>query len=207
MDRVLLTTTARAAADWAERAAVLRGLPLCTGRAADADGARLVVADTGGPVPETVPRPVVLVPDGFSPTRRNDQVLLGVDARRPVGSAVGFAFGCARLHGLRLHAVHAWTLPAEAADLPFGIPEEDRGAWEDQEVQLLADVLRPWRARYPEVDVVEDVLLFPPAEALLHHRAHGALLVVGHRSAAPGWGHVVRTVVRESPCPVAVVPE
>ncbi|MFD9112689.1 adenine nucleotide alpha hydrolase family protein [Streptomyces bottropensis] len=54
------------------------------------------------------------------------------------------------LRDVRLHAVHAWRLPSSATELPFGVPTEDRGAWEDHEVQLLADALRPWRARHPE---------------------------------------------------------
>ncbi|MFF7129282.1 hypothetical protein [Streptomyces sp. NPDC008240] len=46
--------------------------------------------------------------------------------------------------GVRLHALHAWELPSCAAGLPFGVPEDDRATWEDHEVQLLADALRPW---------------------------------------------------------------
>jgi nucleotide-binding universal stress UspA family protein len=218
MDRVILACTDPAAADWAEEEARLRGLPLTAtdGVPADLDGAKLVVMGvrracersderwgTWGTTP--IPRPLVLVPDDLAPVRRPGRVLLGVDARDPAGAVIDFAFDCARVRGARLHVVHAWALPPRAAELPFGIPEEDRGAWEDEEVQVLADALRPWREKYREVDVLEDVLLFPPAEALLHHCASAALVVLGRR---PGtaWGHVSRVLLRESPCPVAVVP-
>ncbi|WP_316781341.1 hypothetical protein [Streptomyces sasae] len=50
--------------------------------------------------------------------------------------------------------------------MPVGVPDVDRAAWEDQQVQFLADVPRPWRARHAGVPVLEDVRLFAPAEAL-----------------------------------------
>ncbi|GGJ06672.1 universal stress protein [Streptomyces brasiliensis] len=211
MERVILAGAHAAAADWAEEEARLRGLPLAVtdGLPADPAGAKLVVTGVRGQGDlsgaGSVPCPLVLVPDDPVPGRRPDRILLGVDARDPAGAVIEFAFDCARVRRARLHVVHAWELPPLAAELPFGIPEEDRGEWEDEEVQLLADAVRPWREKYREVDVREDVLLFPPAGALLHHCASAALVVVGVR---PGtaWGHTARTLVRESACPVAVVP-
>ncbi|GGN80067.1 hypothetical protein GCM10011579_065210 [Streptomyces albiflavescens] len=52
--------------------------------------------------------------------------------------------------------------------MPFAAPEEDRGAWEDQEVQMLRDALRPWREKHPHVHVQEDVRLMTPPAALVH---------------------------------------
>ncbi|MET7695905.1 universal stress protein [Streptomyces sp. NPDC005483] len=133
------------------------------------------------------------------------EIVLGVDARAPAEGAVRFAFDTARLRGVRLRAVHAWRFPSCAAELPFGIPEEDRGAWEDHEVQLLTDVLRPWREKYPEVRVVEDVRLFTPAQALVQLSANAALVVVGRSSGAEP-GTVSRALLRAARCPVTVVP-
>ncbi|MET8449716.1 universal stress protein [Streptomyces sp. NPDC005209] len=157
--------------------------------------------------------PLVLVPDDLAPAPRTGEVALGVDPRRPAPAVIRFAFDSARLRGVGLRAVHAWTLPPAAAELPFGVPEEDRAAWEDHEVQLLADALRPWRAKYPDVPVIEDVLLLTPVHALLHHGADTALVVVGRRygSGAQDLARdltrdLVRDLVREAMCPVAVVP-
>ncbi|HEY8983124.1 MAG TPA: universal stress protein [Streptomyces sp.] len=192
----------RAAADWAEQEARSRGLPLRTLDDTAPDGAVVTVCETRAvTLLDTLPGPVVLVPDRYVPTLRHTDVVVGVDTRAPSDAALGFAFDSARLRGACLRAVHAWALPSQAARLPFGVPEEDRARWEDHEVQLLSDALRPWRAKHPEVPVLEDVLLFPPARALLHHRARTALIVV----AGPP-GTVVRDLVRESACPVAVVP-
>ncbi|MET8978016.1 universal stress protein [Streptomyces sp. NPDC004539] len=201
--------TGRAAADWARREAGLRGSPLraplrlpLRGPGDVAEGVAVTVGETRAvTLLDTVPGPVVLVPDGYVPGRRRADVVVGVDPCAPAGPALGFAFDSARLRGARLRAVHAWALPPEAAALPFGVPEEDRARWEDHEVQTLSDALRPWRAKHPEVPVLEDVLLLTPAEALLHHGARAALIVVGGPP-----GSVVRTLLRESGCPVAVVP-
>jgi hypothetical protein len=58
-------------------------------------------------------------------------------------------------------------------------------------------VLRPWRERYPEVTVQEDVILLDSAQALLHHCEDAALVVVGRR---PGtaWGEVVPALLSEA---------
>ncbi|MFF7886587.1 universal stress protein [Streptomyces sp. NPDC020794] len=152
--------------------------------------------------------PVVLVPGAPHPAsgeRRTEWVTLGVDARDPVSAVVDFAFGAARRRGARLHAVHAWRLPSRAERwMPYALPEEDRGAWEDQEVQLLSDALRPWREKYPQVDVYEDVRMQSPSAALLQASASAELLVVGRagRTLAP----TVRDVLEQTACPVAVIP-
>ncbi|MCX4418764.1 universal stress protein [Streptomyces mirabilis] len=153
--------------------------------------------------------PVVLVPGGGHGRRggewRAGQVVLGVDAREPASAVVDFAFDAARRRGARLHAVHAWRLPSRAERwMPYALPEEDRGAWEDQEVQLLSDALRPWREKYPQVDVYEDVRLLSPSAALLQASASAELLVVGR--AGRTLGPTVRDVLEHTEYPVAVVP-
>ncbi|MGW4820579.1 hypothetical protein ACWEP4_16675 [Streptomyces sp. NPDC004227] len=98
----------------------------------------------------------------------------------------------------------AWEQPSCAAELPFAVPEEDRATWEDHEVQLLADTLRPWRVKYPRVPVLEDVLLLSPTEALAHHAEGAALMDVG-RGAGMG-PDALQALLREAGRPVAIVP-
>ncbi|MGW7210624.1 universal stress protein [Streptomyces sp. NPDC054837] len=211
----------RAAADWAACEARLRGLPLRAVHDSplDASEAEMIVYglrrdDVAGSRPadgflptdaEAAARPLVFVPDDFSGAYRSADITLGVNARVPAAAAIDFAFQSAGTRGSRLHVVHAWSLPESAAELPFGIPEEDRATWEDQEVQALADTLRPWREKYPEVPVLQDVVLFTPAQALLHFSPGTALIVVGQRPDAE-WSDVVRSLLRHATCPVAVVP-
>jgi nucleotide-binding universal stress UspA family protein len=193
---------------WAEREASLRGLPLRVlgdSRSEIPDGAKLLVVGPPDVGVGDFACPVVFVPATPFSERPGAEVVLAVNAREPAEAAVDFAFDAARVRGVRLRAVHAWRFPSCAAELPFVVPEEDRGAWEDHEVQLLADVLRPWREKYPQVPVLEDVRLLPPAQALLQRSASAGLVVVGRRpGGAPGA--VTRVLLRESLCPVAVVP-
>lgn len=193
---------------WASQEATARGLPLRVihGPPAVVPGrAQLVVAGTHAQDALAFSAcPVVLVP-GRPSARGSTEIVLGADAREPAQGALDFAFGIAWLRGVLLHAVHAWRLPSCAAELPFGVPEEDRGGWEDDEVQLLSDVLRPWREKYPEVPVLEDVRLLTPARALVQRSASAGLLVVGRKSGAEP-GPITRVILRESRCPVAVVP-
>ncbi len=273
MERMIIagvdrSARSRAAADWAAREALLRGLPLRVVHVAPSDGpdpaqawpyrpetvADRVVAElterhpaltvhsmnrTGDPAPVLgalaeeaellviglrgegehpriavgstasalatgCARPLVLVPGtlaGEGPAGRADAVTLGIDARNPAGGAVALAFEAARVRGARLHAVHAWTLPGQAARSPLPVLEEDRATWEDDEVQRLTDALRPWRGKYPEVDVLEDVVLLAPHEALIHAAAGSGLVVTARDS-----GSTALAVLEHATCPVAVVP-
>lgn len=132
---------------------------------------------------------------------RADSVTVGIDARDPASGAVGLAFEAARSRGVRLHAVHAWAPPAQAAERPFPALEEDRAIWEDDEVQRLSDALRSWRGKYPEVDVLADVVLLAPEVALAHAAGNSGLVVAGRRS-----GRTALALLPAAGCPVMVVP-
>ncbi|MEV3860637.1 universal stress protein [Streptomyces sp. NPDC050095] len=154
--------------------------------------------------------PVALVPAarfGCVPERRPDRVTLGIDARDPADRAIDFALAETRLRGARLHALHAWSYPATATASPLPIPvsEHERATWEDQEVQLLSDALRPWREKYAQVHVLEDVVRHSPADALLRASARAELLAVGRRR-DDGLGPAVDRLVQHGQCPVVVVP-
>lgn len=169
-------------------------------------------------VAAAAPCPVVLVPErpgafgeGTHTAREDGQVVVGFDAHHPVGEVADFAFSAAEARGARLRAVQAWALPAEAVSpRTLVVTEEDRATWEDQEVLRLSDALRPWREKYPRVEVRTDVMLLHPAEALLNTSRGAALLVVGRRTdprASEGrLGPVTHAVLHHARCPVAVVP-
>ncbi|MCZ4602724.1 universal stress protein [Streptomyces sp. Lzd4kr] len=186
----------RATAEYAEL--------LVLGLRGEGNHPRIPVGSTADALVRAYERPMVLVPGalaGEEPHGRVDGVTLGIDARNPASGAAGLAFETARLRGARLHAVHAWTLPAQAAERPFPALEEDRATWEDDEVQRLSDALRPWRGKYPEVDVLEDVVLLAPEVALAHAAGNSALVVTGRQS-----GRTALSLLPHTKCPVAVVP-
>ncbi|MDQ0757820.1 hypothetical protein QF027_000455 [Streptomyces canus] len=97
-----------------------------------------------------------------------------------------------------------WRFPSRAAGLPFGVPEKDRAAREDDGVRLLADARRPWREKHSDVHVLEDVRLLPPAHALSRRSARAGLVLVGRSQRGPG--PALRALLTEALCPVAVVP-
>ncbi|WP_128381353.1 universal stress protein [Streptomyces cavernae] len=168
----------------------------------------LAVGSVAHRVAERSDSPVVLVPSGSRSAggaRLSGPVVLGIDARDPAGTATEFAFEAAHRRGTVLHAVHAWHFPSPAGQwMPYGVPEEDRGGWEDQEVQLLSDALRPWREKHPRVRVCQDVLLKTPPAALVEASSSAGLLVVGRAGTA--LGPTLRAVLEHTRCPVAVVP-
>ncbi|MFF4113225.1 universal stress protein [Streptomyces sp. NPDC001714] len=216
------STPGRAAADWAAREAEMRGVVLrmphdplrepgrasviVCGVSGDDDAPPLRSGSLSATLVRAAHDPVVLVPDRLATSRHRTGVTLGVDAREPSDAALGFAFESARLRGIRLHAVHAWALPAGAAYRPFGVPEGDRATWEDHEVQLLGDALCPWREKFPDVPVLQDVRLFSPTEALLHCSERAALVVVPRAPGATAWQEAARALLRRATCAVAVVP-
>jgi nucleotide-binding universal stress UspA family protein len=159
------------------------------------------------------PCPVALVPPPATTAGRRRDVVVGVDARHPDEGALDVAFEEAALRGARLRAVHAWDLPTLHRGTVFGVLEEDRAEWEDQEVQLLDDALRGRRQKYPEVAVLPDVRLFGAAEALVRASTDAELMVIGRgpRTAAylGGVAHtaaylggVAHTVAHHIRCPL-----
>ncbi|MES4902458.1 MULTISPECIES: universal stress protein [unclassified Streptomyces] len=139
------------------------------------------------------------------------EVVAALDAHGHLAETAEFAFRAALAREARLRVVHAWALPAAAPSAwMIGVLEEDRGMWEDQEGQAVADALRPWRMRYPQVEVFPDVVLLNPAQALVRSSARALLLVVGRRTAdrvaERHLGPVAHAVLHHAPCPVAVVP-
>lgn len=165
-------------------------------------GSTALAAASGASCPVALVPADTAVPEG--------EIVVGVDARQAAGPAVDFAFGAARLRGAHVRAVHAWALPGAPPRSALGVPEEDRGAWEDEEVQRLSDVLRGWRERYPHVAVLPDVVLLHPAYALVRASRRADLLVVGRNSAprtpGPRLGRVAHAVLHHARCPVVVVP-
>lgn len=168
----------------------------------------LAVGSVAHGVTERVGRPVVLVPSGPARThsgRIPDGVTLGMDARDPVGVATDFAFRTAQRCKARLHVVHTWQLPSPAGQwMPFAPPEEDRAAWEDQEVQFLSDALRPWWEKYPDVRIRPDVILKTPPNALVQAASSADLLVMGRSGTT--LGPTLHAVLEHTACPVAIVP-
>ncbi|AWN30550.1 universal stress protein [Streptomyces sp. NEAU-S7GS2] len=140
----------------------------------------------------------------------SSSVAVGVSLHAACDGLLAFAFETAARRAIALRAVHGRRLCAYAYNRGGGV---DRTAAEES-LQIarheLAAVLRPWRGKFPDVHVDEQVILESPAPALLHGTANAELLVVGRRHRGhllpPRIGHVVQAAVHHAPCPVAIVP-
>ncbi|MEU8246645.1 universal stress protein [Nonomuraea sp. NPDC048916] len=134
------------------------------------------------------------------------EVAVGVDDSPECEPALAYAFEQARLRGSTLRTVHAWQLPvhAFAPDLPYDLDEVRK-----EQHQLVTARLEPFKEKYPQVTVVEDVQSAHPVNALTQASEKADLLVVGsHGRGAMGsvlLGSVSRGVLHHARCPVAVV--
>jgi len=136
-------------------------------------------------------------------------IVVGVDGSAASSRALCWAVDQAAKSGAAVEAVHAWTVPHMGTD---------------RLAQALADPHELEQQARRELDVVVDGaadggLVAPvsrtlvrddPASALLRVGAEADLLVVGSRGLGVDGeadpGSVRRSVVRDAPCPVVVVP-
>ncbi|MFD5010611.1 universal stress protein [Streptomyces chartreusis] len=149
--------------------------------------------------------------DGSPSTRTGYQdVVLGLDLGDPCDEVIEFAFEAARLRGARLHVVHAWQEPSPLGLGPGEIGLVNGPEQADEWLGFLDAVIKVWRDKYPEVEVVETVAEGRARSVLVRAATGASLLVVGRRTserpAGPRTGPVTHAAVQHVGCPVAVVP-
>ncbi|GGM07390.1 universal stress protein [Streptomyces fumigatiscleroticus] len=195
--------------------------------AAAADAAMLVLGSRGhgavmgfllGSVGQQViaeaARPVVLVRAGDRPAAEaaGHEIVVGQhgDPEDSAG-ALRFAFETAAARGATVRAVRAWTLPPVFAYSPGSLRMLDEaGGLEPYEKKALAEAVRPWRERFPDVPVTEHVEMGSAGQVLLSVAGTAQLMVVGRRARRTAVGarigSVAHGVLHHAGCPVAVVP-
>ncbi|NEB82530.1 universal stress protein, partial [Streptomyces sp. SID14478] len=72
--------------------------------------------------------------------------------------------------------------------------------------RALAGALQVWRAKYPEVPVVERLVYGQAGHHLLKASTAASLTVIGRSAATDGLGATAHSVVHHVTSPVAVVP-
>ncbi|MFI2642181.1 universal stress protein [Streptomyces sp. NPDC018610] len=173
-----------------------------------------LVGSVGQQVIAEATRPVVLVRADDEPAAEaaGREVVVGQHGD-PEDSAetLRFAFATAAARGATVRAVRAWTLPPVFAYSPGSLKLLDEaGGLEPYEKKALAEALRPWRERFPDVPVVEHVEMGSAGQVLLSTAGHAQLLVVGRRARRTAVGarigSVAYGVLHHAGCPVAVVP-
>jgi nucleotide-binding universal stress UspA family protein len=158
-----------------------------------------IVGSVPGGLLTTAPCPMIVVPTDAAPVHDTAPVVVGVDTAETSRAALDYAFAAAARSGRDLHVVLCWTAPRE--------PTEHRAEYAEEQ-RALAVALAGYAERYPDVIVTEFLVDEDPVTELARRAHHAALLVLGSRGrgrlASLAFGSVSRTLVRSSPCPVAV---
>ncbi|MFE6828482.1 universal stress protein [Streptomyces sp. NPDC057690] len=171
------------------------------------------LGDVSMPVVARAERPVVLVraESREEPARQMtaSRVVVALKLHGSGDDLLDFAFHSAAARQVPLLAVHGRSVPLHAR-VPWGVDHAATEEMTREAQQELSAVLRPWREKYPQVDVADSMRLASPAKAVLNAAEGAGLLVVGRRThrqgAAPHLGPVAHAALHHGRCPVAVVP-
>ncbi|MET7451942.1 universal stress protein [Streptomyces sp. NPDC005574] len=166
----------------------------------------VVLVRAGGlPEDERLPDAAGAEPVG-TPCR---DVVLGLDRERPGDTVIEFAFDAARRRAAGLRVVHGWspvTSHGYGAVMDAGLNEE----LADEARNGVGEVLRPWKDKFPEVEVRQQAVIGGAARHLVQASRDSALVVVGRRArrdvAGGRIGPVTHAVLQHASAPVAVVP-
>jgi len=156
--------------------------------------------------------PVAVVRKETSAVHR--EVAVGVRHPYDASATLEFAFEEAARRRATLVAVHAWYWSPAA----FGYPGASKATAEysalgevSAEVSRnLAETLRTWREKYPDVPVREDIVQGHPARVLANYTARADLVVIGRHGehdAGPAIGAIQHGVLNHAHGPVVIVPE
>lgn len=165
-------------------------------------------------------RPVVLVrewtadessmgsEDAGSAAVPSGPVVLGLDIDQADDTLVAFAFDAAARRKAALRVVHAWPAPATSFSHLAG-DTEFFDTLERGRASLLSTVLRPWRQKFPDVDVTEASRCGTAAQVLVNSCRDASLVVVGRQIRTGSFGahigHVTHSALHHITAPVAVV--
>lgn len=136
-------------------------------------------------------------------------VVVGVDHGERADAALAAGFQAAAAHGAPLLAVHAWSPPLVVGPVELAPILFEQIHLADNEAAVLAGAVRPYRDRYPSVEVTEVVREGPAADVLMNATKGARLLVVAtrgrHELAGLVLGSVTQAAIQRAPCPVLVV--
>ncbi|MFF7047248.1 universal stress protein [Streptomyces griseorubiginosus] len=171
------------------------------------------LGDVSMPVVARAERPVVLVRaetqvEGAPPAPAG-RVVVTLKLNGSSDDLLDFAFHTATARGVPLLAVHGRSVPLHAR-VPWGVDHAATDEMTRDAQTELSKALRPWREKYPQVDVADSIRLTSPAKAVVRAAEGATLLVVGRRvhrhGVAPHLGPVAHAAIHHGRCPVAVVP-
>ncbi|MFI5708312.1 universal stress protein [Kribbella sp. NPDC051620] len=185
-------------------------LMLVVGRRGMSTVKRLLVGSTSEAVANLATVPVIVVPDGWTPSGHPGTVVVGLDDSGESEAAVEFAAEAAIERGSALRMVHVWDLPPiyswESMEVEGALDSWSRTA----ELHFEA-VAGQWRQKYPDLPIAVDVRRGHAVDGLLSSAdaVDAQLLVIGGRHhlkvISVLLGSVARGVLQHATCPVAVI--
>ncbi|MGW2705422.1 universal stress protein [Streptomyces sp. NPDC001340] len=145
------------------------------------------------------------VPSAEAPFR---PVVLGLDTDEPDDTLLEFAFDAAARREASLRVVHGWPEPPTSF-YRFPGDAELYDTLERRHAAALTEVLRPWRQKFPGVEVIEASRCGNAAQILVNSSRDASLAVVGRRIRTSHLGahigHVTHAALHHITAPVAVV--
>ncbi|MFC5201127.1 universal stress protein [Streptomyces kaempferi] len=155
-------------------------------------------ADEHEPTPAGVP----------SAAARFRPVVVGFDIEAPDDTLLAFALDAARRRGAPLRVVHAWPEPP-ASRYQSGGDVRLYDTLERGQASLLSKSLRPWRKKFPDVEVIEASRCGSAPPILVNDSRDASLVVVGRRIRTSSFGahigHGTHAALHHIAAPVAVV--
>ena len=153
--------------------------------------------------------PVVVVREETGAVHR--EVVVGIRDPHDATATLPFAFEEAALRGATLVAVHIGHFPAPVGDLGAGEAGHPANPSKvsAEAADHLAEDLRSWHEKYPDVPVRQDVVRGHPGRVLASYTARADLVVIGrHGGHDTGLaiGAVQHAVLNHAHGPVGIVP-
>ncbi len=168
---------------------------------------RLLVGTTVAGVAARAEVPVVVVPTEWSAGEERRCVVVGIKSVEHAAPVMRRAFEIAARRGDQVLLVHAWELQGQYDDLITArVDLEELSA---RAGGALHKAIAPIREAWPDVPLEIRVVHGQPARVLRDASREGDLLLLAKRPHAFPAGHLGatgRTLLRESACPVEVVP-
>ena len=128
------------------------------------------LGDVSMPVVARSERPVVLVraetSERGTPPAPASRVVVALKLHGSSDDLLDFAFHTAAARGVALLAVHGRSVPLHAR-LPWGVDHDVAEEMTRDAQKELSKALRPWREKYPQVDVADSIHLANPAKAVV----------------------------------------